>query len=181
MKLDILSCQHKIDPLIICVCGSHIWTESKSNSLPSHQGNHGEWKNLVRGDITYPCWDGKNAVSGTILIEIFKICIVNVQEKFYWTTIRSALLYGIECWVIKRYHAQKMSVADMCILRWMCGNTRRDKVRNENICTCWSNAPIRQVRGRYGDVHTRGENNLTRTLSLSTGNHLHRHNGSSRK
>jgi len=45
------------------------------------------------------------------------------------------LLYDTECWAIKRYHAQKMSVAEMCILRWMCGNTRRDKVRNEDIHT----------------------------------------------
>jgi len=43
------------------------------------------------------------------------------------------------------------------------------------------NAPIPQVRGRYGDVHTRDENNLTRTLSLCTGNHLHSYKGSSRK
>ena len=36
---------------------------------------------------------------------------------------------------MKRHHAQKMSVAEMCMLRWMCGNTQRDKVRNEDIRT----------------------------------------------
>ena len=36
---------------------------------------------------------------------------------------------------IKIHHAQKMSVAEMHMLRWMCGNTRRDKVRNEDIHT----------------------------------------------
>ena len=43
------------------------------------------------------------------------------------------MLYDTECWAIKRYHAQKMSIAEMRMLRWMCGNTKRDKVRNEDI------------------------------------------------
>jgi len=58
-----------------------------------------------------------------------------LKEKFYQTAIWPALLYGTERWAIKRYHAQMMSVADMCMLRWMCGNMRRDKVRNEDIHT----------------------------------------------
>ena len=37
------------------------------------------------------------------------------------------MLYVIECWAIKRYHVQKISVAEMRMLRWMCGNIRRDK------------------------------------------------------
>ena len=52
-------------------------------------------------------------------------------------------------------------------------------------CSCFPNhfcnAPIPRIRRRYGDVHMRGENTLTRTLSLSTGHNLHIHKGSSRK
>jgi len=58
-----------------------------------------------------------------------------LKEKFYRTAIRPALLYDTKCWAIKRYHAQKMSVAEMRMLRWMCGNTRRYKVKIENIRT----------------------------------------------
>ena len=63
------------------------------------------------------------------------IVIFWLKRKFYRTAIRSALLYGTECWVIKRYHAQKMSVAEKRMFRWMYGNTERDKVRNEDIRT----------------------------------------------
>jgi len=45
------------------------------------------------------------------------------------------LLHGTGCWPIKRHHAQKMSVVEIRMLRWMCGNTRRDKMRNEDILT----------------------------------------------
>ena len=37
-----------------------------------------------------------------------------------------------------------MSVAGMRMLRWMCGNTRRDKVRNEDIRTKIGVAPIEE-------------------------------------
>ena len=43
---------------------------------------------------------------------------------------------------IKRYHAQKMSVVEMRMLYWMCSNTMRYKMRNEDIRTKIGVAPI---------------------------------------
>jgi len=42
------------------------------------------------------------------------------------------VLYGAECWPTKR-HVQQISVAEICMLRWICGHTRRDRNRNNDI------------------------------------------------
>ena len=54
------------------------------------------------------------------------------KEKFYSTVVRSSLLYGT-CWANKKQHTQKISVAEMRMLRWMYGKTRMNKIRNEDI------------------------------------------------
>ena len=43
------------------------------------------------------------------------------------------MLYGAETWPIKRAQESKLEVAEMRMLRWMLGVTRRDKVRNSLI------------------------------------------------
>ena len=58
---------------------------------------------------------------------------LSVVPSFYRTAIRPAMLYGAECWSTKRRHVQQLSVAEMRMLRWFCGHTRRDRVRNEAI------------------------------------------------
>jgi Reverse transcriptase (RNA-dependent DNA polymerase). len=67
---------------------------------------------------------------------------VKLKGKFYKTAVRPALLYGTECWATKKQHVQKMSVAEMRMLRWMCGKTRKDKIRNEHIRRLVEVAPI---------------------------------------
>ncbi|KAK9755495.1 hypothetical protein RND81_01G029500 [Saponaria officinalis] len=65
-----------------------------------------------------------------------------LKEKFYRTAIRPALLYSSECWAVKHCHIQKMSVAEMRMLRWMYGHTRKDRLGNEIIREKVEVAPI---------------------------------------
>ncbi|KAM1124774.1 hypothetical protein ACFX2B_039659 [Malus domestica] len=51
------------------------------------------------------------------------------------------MLYGTECWTVKHQHVHKMGVAEMRMLRGMCGHTRKDKIGHEDI---------REVHGRRG-------------------------------
>ncbi|KAK8937174.1 hypothetical protein KSP39_PZI012451 [Platanthera zijinensis] len=52
------------------------------------------------------------------------------------------MLYGSKCWEVNCVHEQKMGVAEMRMLRWMCGQTRLDKIRNEYIRDKTGVAPI---------------------------------------
>ena len=67
-----------------------------------------------------------------------------LKGKFYRTAIRPAMLYGAECWPTKRRHAQQISVAEMRMLRWICGHTRSDRVRNDDIRDRLGVAPIEE-------------------------------------
>ncbi|XP_066367886.1 uncharacterized protein [Miscanthus floridulus] len=67
-----------------------------------------------------------------------------LKGKFYRTVIRPAMLYGAECWPTKRRHVQQLSVAEMRMLCWICGHTRRDRVRNDDIRDRLGVAPIEE-------------------------------------
>ena len=67
-----------------------------------------------------------------------------LKGKFYRTAIHPAMLYGAECWPTKRRHVQQLTVAEMRMLRWFCGHTRRDRVRNEAIRNRVGVAPIKE-------------------------------------
>jgi hypothetical protein len=69
---------------------------------------------------------------------------LKLKGKFYRTAIRPAMLYGAECWPTKRRLVQQLSVAEMRMLRWICGNTRRDRVRNDDIHESLEVAPVEE-------------------------------------
>ncbi|KAD2223651.1 hypothetical protein E3N88_41617 [Mikania micrantha] len=41
------------------------------------------------------------------------------------------MMYGTNCWPIKKNQTRKLVTAEMRMLRWMCGRTRLDRIRNE--------------------------------------------------
>ena len=45
--------------------------------------------------------------------------------------VRPTLLYGAECWPIKKSYVQRMRVAEMRMI--ICAHTRLDKIKNEVI------------------------------------------------
>ena len=70
---------------------------------------------------------------------------------------------------MKQCHIHKMSVEEMRMLRWMCGHTRKDRVRNEIIrtkvgVTCIENK-MRENRLRwFGHIKRRASDAPVRRL-----------------
>ncbi|GKC33418.1 hypothetical protein Tco_1040712 [Tanacetum coccineum] len=55
---------------------------------------------------------------------------LKLKGKFYRVAIRPAMLYGLECWPITKALANRMEVAELRMLRWMCGKTMLDMIPN---------------------------------------------------
>ncbi|KAH1208130.1 Secretory carrier-associated membrane protein 3 [Glycine max] len=94
---------------------------------------------------------------------------IKLKGKFYRTAVRPAILYGTECWAVKSQHETKVGVAEMRMLRWMCGKTRQDKIRNGAIRERVGVAPIveKMVENRlrwFGHVERRPVDSVVRRV-----------------
>ncbi|KAG5606591.1 hypothetical protein H5410_028083 [Solanum commersonii] len=56
-----------------------------------------------------------------------------LKGKFYRVVVRPPCCMRSECWPPRTHMFEKMQCHEMRMLRWMCGHTRRDKIRNEVI------------------------------------------------
>ena len=75
-------------------------------------------------------WRNWKSMSGVLCD---KRMSMKVKGKIYKTVVRPAMVYGAETWATKKTQEEKLNVVEMKMLRWACGVTRMDRVRNERI------------------------------------------------
>ena len=95
------------------------------------------------------------------------ICII--WHYTYKTAIKPAMVYGAECWAVRKKEERKLHTTEMRMLRWARGKTRLDHVRNVDI---WNEAHmypmaefLREKRLRwFGHVQRRDKDDATRKI-----------------
>ena len=85
---------------------------------------------------------------------------VKLKSKLYKTVVRQAMVYGSECWALRKQEEQRLHTTEMKMLRWSQGKTRKDRINNETIRGNAKVAPINSVLAQkrlswYGHVMRR--------------------------
>ncbi|XP_042889472.1 uncharacterized protein LOC122264575 [Penaeus japonicus] len=73
-------------------------------------------------------WNNWSKISGAICDRRVP---VKVKSKVHKALVRPALIYGLAAAPLKKIEERKFDVAEMKMLKWMSGVTRRDRIRNE--------------------------------------------------
>ena len=75
-------------------------------------------------------WNGWRKVSGVICDRKLP---ARVKGKVYSSVVRPAMVYGLETATVTKKQVEEMEVAEMKMLRFAMGVTRKDKIRNKHI------------------------------------------------
>ena len=75
-------------------------------------------------------WKNWSEVSGVLCDRRMP---VKLKGKVYMAVVRPAMMYGMEAIPIKKVNKKRMDVAEMKMLRWLSGVTRKDRIFNARI------------------------------------------------
>jgi len=73
-----------------------------------------------------------------------KKILASLKGRVYRMVVRSILLYGADCWPLNKTQIQRLMVAEMRMILWMCEFTRLDRIKNEVIRKKVRVAPIEE-------------------------------------
>ena len=77
-----------------------------------------------------PGWNGWRKVSGVICDRRLP---AKVKGKMYSSVVKPAMVYGLKTVAVTKKQVEEMEVAEMKMLRFAMGVTRKDKIRNKYI------------------------------------------------
>ena len=111
-------------------------------------------------------WNGWRRVSGVICD---KRLPARVKGKMYSSVVRPAMMYGLETVAVTKIQVEEMEVAEMKMLKFAMGLTRKDKIRNKYIRSIVKieqlGMKIREGRLRwYGHVMRRDQEYVGRMM-----------------
>ena len=58
---------------------------------------------------------------------------MKLKDNIYKPTVKSAMIYGSECWAVKTNDTQQLHTTEMRTLRWARGKTKKDHITNEDM------------------------------------------------
>ncbi|CAG4974788.1 unnamed protein product [Parnassius apollo] len=102
-----------------------------------------------------------------------------IRGNVYKRAVRLALLYGSECWPMRRTDEQKIHLTEMKMRLWRGGVSRKDKMRNDYIRGSFKVATVhekfRENRLRwYGHVMRRYDDHMSkRVMNIEEGKKGH--------
>ena len=95
----------------------------------SKVSSDGRWGEEVRRRIQAGSMSWKK-VFGVLCDRKFS---ARVKGKMYKSVVRPAMLYGMETVAVTERQLRKMEVAELKMVRWALGVTRKDKIKNEYV------------------------------------------------
>ena len=58
---------------------------------------------------------------------------MKIKGQLYKACVRSAMCYGAECWALRKEEVTRLRMAEMRMVRMMCGKTLKDKCQLQEL------------------------------------------------
>ncbi|XP_037779447.1 uncharacterized protein LOC119575988 [Penaeus monodon] len=98
-----------------------------------------------------------------------------LNGKVHKAVVRPALTYGLEAAPLKKLEEKKLDVAEMKMLRWMVGVTKRDKIRNDyirgTVKVVEFSKKIQEARQRWCHLRRAGEDHVVYFMEMEVFRH----------
>ena len=110
-------------------------------------------------------WNGWRKVSGVICDRRLP---ARVKGKVYSSVVKPTMVYGLETMAVTKKQVEEMEVAEIKMLRFAMGVTRKDKIKNQHI---WSTIKVERLGMKmtymkrwYGHIMRRDQEHVGRKM-----------------